>query len=51
VKKSGGRDKCFALGTWVLAKWDSIHFGGKLFIEGRRAKQGSLDLLSPWGDP
>jgi hypothetical protein len=21
-KKSEGRDKCFALGTWVLAKWD-----------------------------
>ena len=23
MKKSEGRDKCFALGNWVLAKWDS----------------------------
>ena len=22
-----------ALGTWVLAKWDSVHFGGNVFIE------------------
>ena len=32
-----------ALGTWVLAKWDTLW--RKLFIEGRRAKRGSLDLL------
>ena len=34
MKKSGGRDKCFALGTWVLAKWDSIHFGGNCLLRG-----------------
>ena len=25
------RDKSYGLGTWVLAKWDSVHFGGNLF--------------------
>ena len=43
MKKSEGRDKCFALGTWVLAKW--VALWRKLFIEGRRAKWDSLDLL------
>jgi len=30
MKKSGGRDKCFALGTLFLTKWDSVHFGGNV---------------------
>ena len=30
MKKSEGRDKCFALGTWVLARWDSVRSYPKL---------------------
>ena len=33
MKKSEGRDKCFALGTWILAKW--VALWRKFFIKTR----------------
>ena len=57
MKKSEGRDKCFALGTWVLAKWvtlwrkcllrgDGPNRVSRVFCVGRKVTK-SLAVVQP----